>query len=58
MKKLNRQMTESNYENLVELSTYNEFINFAEGRLVYVEHPTKGIRKVISGKMLVNTSEL
>lgn len=50
---------EIKFENLVKLNiNYREHILFAEGKLTYVTHPTKGLVGVDFRNIFVNTIEL
>jgi len=43
-----------NTENIVKLNQLDIF-HLAEGKLIYVDHPTKGMRKVDAKNVYVNT---
>jgi hypothetical protein len=49
-----KKTTELKLENLVKLNQ-QELEKFSEGRLLYVDHPTKGVRTVDTRATYVNT---
>ncbi|WP_178989645.1 hypothetical protein [Winogradskyella schleiferi] len=53
------EKTEIKLENLVKLDpNQRDFYKLAEGRLVYVEHPEKGIVYADNMNVFINTIEL
>lgn len=49
---------EINPDNLVKLNGNEQIYNLSQGRLVYIEHPTKGVALVDYKNVFVNTMPL